>query len=366
MSLGNWLRTCCMITGTAAIGVSGAALACCPAPPSGKPVVNADQTVILIWDPATNTEHFIRKASFKSEADNFGFLVPSPSRPELAESGNAAFPLLQKLTEPEIVRQARPSRGIGCGCSMEKGASLAQIRVLAEKEVAGFHAVVLEAKSSDALVDWLKENGYAFSPEIAAWAKPYIDQGWKITALKVVKNKDDGKSKTVAAAALRISFRTDRPLFPYREPDYKGAAGALGATDRLLRIYFISDARYEGALTREVPWTGRVAWAGKLAASDRKQLLELLKLPDSSGPSQCWLTEFEDHWPYRLAPADVYFSTSKNQDPIRRPPIVQYVSRFLPDDVAFYAIAAVLIIPPLYLRAKRRRRRKSNVTISGK
>lgn len=366
MSLGNCLRACRVATVAAAIGVSGAALACCPAPPSGKPVVNADQTVILLWDPATNTEHFVRKASFKSEANDFGFLVPSPSPPELAESGNAAFPLLQKLTEPEIVRQARPSGGLGCGCSMEKGASLAQIHVLAEKEVAGFHAVVLEAKSSDALVNWLKDNGYAFSPEIAAWAKPYIDEGWKITALKVAKNKGDGQNKTVAAAALRISFRTDRPLFPYREPDYKGAAKALGGTDRLLRIYFISDARYEGALTREVPWTGRVAWAGKLTASDRKQLLELLKLPESSGPSQWWLTEFEDHWPYRLAPADVFFSTSKNQDPIRRPPVIQYVSRFLPDDLTFYAIAAVLLFPPLYLRAKRRRRRKNNVTSSGR
>ena len=49
--------------------------ACAPAP-SGKLVVNADQTVIIIWDAANNTQHFIRKASFKSEADDFGFLIP--------------------------------------------------------------------------------------------------------------------------------------------------------------------------------------------------------------------------------------------------------------------------------------------------
>ena len=55
-------------------------------------MVNADQTVILIWDPATKTEHFIRKAAFQSAADDFGFLIPSPTQPELAESGNDAFP----------------------------------------------------------------------------------------------------------------------------------------------------------------------------------------------------------------------------------------------------------------------------------
>ena len=35
--------------------VSSPVSACCPAPPSGEPVVNADQTVILIWDAATKT-----------------------------------------------------------------------------------------------------------------------------------------------------------------------------------------------------------------------------------------------------------------------------------------------------------------------
>src|SRR5436309_8226619 len=75
--------------------------ACCPAPPSGKPVVNADQTVILLWDAATKTQHFIRKASFQSEADDFGFLVPTPSLPELEESTNEAFAFLLNLTEPE-------------------------------------------------------------------------------------------------------------------------------------------------------------------------------------------------------------------------------------------------------------------------
>src|SRR5258708_5932786 len=117
-------------------------LACAPAPPSGKPVVNADQTVIIVWDAATHTQHFIRQASFKSDADDFGFLVPTPARPELSESGNSAFPFLQRLTEPEKQTAARPS-GISCGCS--KSGVLAPtaqpaVRVLEGKVVAGFDA----------------------------------------------------------------------------------------------------------------------------------------------------------------------------------------------------------------------------------
>jgi hypothetical protein len=40
-------------------------------------VVNADQTVIIVWDAASKTQHFIRRASLASAAADFGFLVLS-------------------------------------------------------------------------------------------------------------------------------------------------------------------------------------------------------------------------------------------------------------------------------------------------
>src|SRR5262249_32362315 len=121
--------------------------ACCPAPRSGQPGVNAGQTIFLLWDVGAQTEHFLRPALFKSEGDDFGFLIPSPSRPELAESGNEAFPVLQKITEPEIIERTRPRGGSGCACDDKKGsaqfanvADKAEVRILEEKMVAGFNA----------------------------------------------------------------------------------------------------------------------------------------------------------------------------------------------------------------------------------
>jgi hypothetical protein len=365
----NWLFA--LLAGIGFIPFFGStpAPACCPAPPSGRPVVNADQTVIIIWDAAAKTQHFIRQASFKSEADDFGFIVPSPSMPELEESGNDAFPLLAKLTEPEIIHKKRPSNGGGCGCSEPRTANRSpemkktepEVKVLLDKQVAGFNAKVLETKSAEALAGWLKEHGYAFSPEVQAWASPYVKQGWKFIALQVAKDKGDKKdgdkqAKTpqrVATAALRISFKTDRPLFPYREPDSKSAAETLHASARLLRVYFLGEARYKGELTKDVAWTGNVAWTNKLSAENRTKALHLLKLPETTGPAAWWLTEFEDHWPYRVAPADVYFSPDADQSTRKRDPIVIYVSTPWPHDAAAYAFAAVLIVPPVLRRLRR-------------
>ncbi|MBI1833024.1 MAG: DUF2330 domain-containing protein, partial [Planctomycetes bacterium] len=324
--------------------------ACCPAPRYGVHLVNADQSVIILWDAANKTRHFIRRASFKGDADEFGFLIPSPTQPELSESGNDAFPYLHDRTKPEVIDTPR-SLGVGCGCSaaaprQHAGApGLSWVKVLEEKVVAGFQAAVLEADSSAALVKWLKDNGYAFSPEIEAWAKPYIAQGWKITALKVAKNKDEREQKSVTASALRMSFKSDRPLFPYREPDYKNSAEKAGASRRVLRIYFLADVRYQGEASKEAPWSGKVVWAGKVSPTDRTKVLDLLKLPANAWPAEWFLTEFEDQWAYKLAPADVYFSRAANQDPLRRPPVSRYVAAPYPTDGSSYALAIALLLP---------------------
>jgi hypothetical protein len=212
---------------------------------------------------------------------------------------------------------------------------------------------VLETKSTEALVGWLKSRGYAFSPVVQAWAKPYVEAGWKITALKIAKRENGKGTKDVSASALRMSFHTDRPLFPYREPDPKDYAAALQANDRLLRIYFLGDRRYEGELTKESPWTGIVAWTHPLKPAERAALLQRLRLPETTGPAEWWLTEFEDHWPYRAAPADVYFSVSADQTSVKRPPIIQYVRSSLPDDAAGYALALALVAPPALRRMRR-------------
>jgi hypothetical protein len=227
------------------------------------------------------------------------------------------------------------------------------VRVLEQKLVAGFHAAVLEADTADVLNDWLTKNGYIFSPEVKAWAKPYVDGGWKFTALKIAKGPDGKQNRSVAAAALRLSFQTDRPLFPYREPDTTAAAAALGARDRLLRIYFIGDGRFKGELTKDMPWTGKVAWCNKLAADDRRKVIEQLKLPETTGPAEWWMTEFEDRWPYKVAPADVYFSRDDNQDTVKRPPIIEYVQATWPTDVTVYALAVALFAPVFRRRMRR-------------
>ncbi len=283
-------------------------VACCPVTHDTRAVVNADQTVIMVWDAEKQTQHFIRQASFKSDADDVGFLVPTPSRPQLEESGDAAFSTLRAITAPPV---RRGGMSFGCSAVDPAPAYRSSVRVIEEKRVAGFDATVLSAASGAELAAWLHEHGYSFSPEVADWAHPYVAGGWMMVALKVAKPAAGEATTGLRAAALRLSFQTERPLFPYREPESALAAKRLGAPDRLLRIYFIGDGRYRATEGRDA-WSGRVVWSGDITSS-RAGLLADLRLPSDTGPSRWWLTEFEDRWPYERASGDVFFSRDARQ-----------------------------------------------------
>ncbi len=291
------------------------AYACCAVAAAGVPVVNADQTVIIWWDQANQMEHFIRKASFSGGGKSIGFLVPTPSRPQLEEAGNAAFRYVSDITAPK----AATGGGFPLDCSVAAPSSpMRGVRLIEEKTVAGFDAVVLAADSSKELIEWLRQRDYAFTPEAAAWAEPYLTAGWHITAMKVTKDLDARSKAEVSASALRITFKTDRPIFPYREPDSRGDAARLGIRHRLLRIYFVAESRYEGRFSSELQWSAKVRYSQPLQKDQRTDLLRHLNLPESTGPSQAWLTEFEDSWPYGTAPGDVTFSPSANQGKLTR------------------------------------------------
>src|SRR5262249_18231381 len=75
--------------------------ACCVAFPQGAMVQIADQSVIITWNEDTKTEHFIRRAAFRTTQENFGFLVPTPTQPQLAEAPDAAFARFADAIKPE-------------------------------------------------------------------------------------------------------------------------------------------------------------------------------------------------------------------------------------------------------------------------
>ena len=320
---------------------------CAALPPLGRYVRISDETAIIVWEAEQQVEHFIRSANFETDAESIGFLVPTPSQPTLHEVDQGAFAWLATVTAPKVIySKSNAHQTVGCGCSANKAVVDAapaepNVRVLHEQRVAGLDATVLEADDPAALNDWLKEHEYPASPELTAWLEPYVAQQWKITAFKYAKEQDSAEK--IPSAAVRLTFKTDKPVYPYREPAPAEEASADATPpSRLLRVYFVGPSRIEGTLGDDAkPWPAKTAWAGKLESFHIENLASKLKLGEMDSKSTWWLTEFEDESSPRPGLDDLFFSPAKKQEAVTRPPV--YAAHTGRGDAVMYLVAAGML-----------------------
>lgn len=343
----------CLVASIPAIPVH----ACATAWPRGGQVRIATESALIIWDESSKTQHFIRRASFETRLPYFGFLVPTPAKPELAEVPDELFRQLEDWTKPETqVKTVFHEVHLTCSASAIKQSG--QVEVLARQHVAGYDAVVLKANDAQALQAWLAEHNYDLRPGLPEWLEPYIKAGWIITAFQVTKtDKEDDRLST---QGVRMSFHTDRPFFPYREP----TDSSEGPRDRrLLRLFVVSGQRMQGDLDEKgTHWPGKAVWAKPLTEDQWHRLTALFDGRQVRFPAGAWLTVFDDDSSPRPGSAELWFSPSPDQGMLQREPIYAY--RFVPlDYTCAFSCFVVLAGPIGLLLLSRSRRHRSKLAV---
>lgn len=321
--------------------------ACALAPRKGQFVTINEEAAVIVWDAQRRTEHFIRTASF-SGAEDFGFLVPTPTKPELAEARDA-LRTVSTLIKPKVLTEERFdgfnfTPVLFAFLLSHRSAELdttavgkSAVRVLEERQVAGYDAVILEADSATALNQWLAKHGYESRPALAEWLEPYVQARWKITAFKIAANGD-----RFSTSPVRMSFTTDRPFFPYREPADLRGEKASSSIPRSLKVFLLSDARMQGTLGTQA-WPGEVRWANRVEVAFREPIAEDCGLNRQQLPNNLWLTAFEDNASPRPSIDEVFFSTASVQNITTPPPIVREKAWQIPVPLDLLLFAGILL-----------------------
>ena len=325
-------------------------LACAPAPHAGEAIDVVEESAVIVWDPATTTQHFIRRATFRGNARDFGFLVPTPTAPALAAIDDGIFDTLQAKTEPPVIERSRREFrwsllwGTYRLANVEGARGGASVNVLQTTKVAGYEAAVLDATDAGALRGWLQTHGYATTPDLEQWLEVYIRQRWKITAFKIDKTQSETDAQT---QAVKMSFTTDRPFFPYREP----ASQRTGSnTMRVLRVFFLGPERVYGTIGTAF-WPGLLRWSNVLDDTLRAQLA---KATNVAMPAR--LTAFIEIGS-RSGTDELFFSKAAVQSAFAPPPRIRETVNvvLIPLDV----LAPVLLLLALVFYWRRRSRRAS-------
>ena len=205
------------------------------------PVQVKGEEALIVWDAAHQTEHFYRQAHFEGVPEEFGFLVPTPTQPELGEVTTPMFRQLYELyRRPTPAARHADSLGGMRSAGAERGREAPRVEVLEQRVVAGMEASVLRANEAGVLDRWLSEHGYPSGPTVQAYFAPYVAGGWIITAFRIAPGAAQGR---FATSIVRMSFHTEHPFFPYSE-----AAGA-SATRRPFRVSIIAPQRMRAYLS---------------------------------------------------------------------------------------------------------------------
>ena len=304
---------------------------CAPVPPEGYGVSILKEFALIVWEPASKIEHFIRVADFDTDAPEMGFLVPTPTVPELFEvDGDALAAQLRRNTKARrvIERSTVTKFGLGpwraftalTGVS-ESSPTPGGVDVIAQYDVAGYEASVLRADDPQLLKTWLADHGYVTRDSIEAWLKIYTDQEWIITAFKVSQSKKSGSLKT---HAVRMTFPSEQPFYPYREPHPETHAknqanqpsGSPG--NRLLRVFLLADQRYEATIGRDQKWHAKTVFSKHVESFATQAVARSLSV--DAVPMH--LTEFEDHASPRPGFDELYFRAADDQTVMERPPVI--------------------------------------------
>ncbi|MBN9502370.1 MAG: hypothetical protein BGO01_13005 [Armatimonadetes bacterium 55-13] len=254
--------------------------ACCTAYGAGSKVTMVGESVIIVWDAKNKVEHFIRKASFDATGKDFGFIVPTPSVPTFGIADPAAFQQLESL----VPRPPTDSMALPKGVASSRAGS---VQILKTERVGDYQATVVKATDGATMNAWLKENHYASRPAMTDWLDSYTKKQWVFTALKYVAEPN----RTTQTKALRLSFKTETPHYPYKMPRDTWPSGWR----RNLTVYFVSNAAMVGAYEgTDRVWEANQAWSGALPESMRSPLAKNLDLSANDIPTNAKVTIFRN------------------------------------------------------------------------
>jgi len=191
-------------------------------PPPDNWMVETDQKAVIFYNQGLET--LIVSITFKGDAEDFGWVMPTPSKPEVDKSSPELFTSLEELTQAE--ESALP--GVPLGLEDRKG-----IEILEKKKVDIYDITVLQAASEEALTEWLSSNGYHF-PESAGYIlESYITNQWYFTCAKIrpeiITQTTEEQLRGGQATPLKLVFSSDQIVYPlkissvmqYQEPIYR-------------------------------------------------------------------------------------------------------------------------------------------------
>ena len=216
---------------------------------AGADLYNNKSEVILVRDGKHTT--ITMSNDFKGNVQDFAMVVPVPNvlkREDITIADAQVFRTLDAYSSPRLVEYydhnpcevARFDFYDSQAVSLEEVSESKKdlysvnrkykVKIEAQYEVDEYDILILSAKNSSGLKDWLIENGYKIPQKAEEVLEPYIKSGLKFFVVKVDLSKYDPSQNGGFLRPLQIKVSSDRFMLPIR----LGMANSVGEQDMIV------------------------------------------------------------------------------------------------------------------------------------
>jgi len=237
------------LVATLSLDMSRAEACGCFAPPDPTvPVVQAGERILFGIEDGVVTAH-IQIQFGGADGQDFGWLVPLPSVPEVSVGTDEVFTQLTQSTQP-LYRLNTEFEGNclfgprgGTGASGDSSGQNAPSEegdpgpgapplVVIQSSAGPYDFAVLRADSKEPMLEWLAENGYFVPVGTEDVVDPYIRPGGYFLALKLQPGQSAGDIQPVV-----LEYESDLPMVPLV------LTSVAADPDMGVQVWVVGDAR---------------------------------------------------------------------------------------------------------------------------
>ena len=204
-----------------------------------------DRQSAFLWQ-SKGKEHMLLSVQYSGATDEFAWVIPVESRPEVTVEKGAPFTELRRATEiRQIAMRSMETGGGSKGRAPDDG-----VTVLEQKEEGPYNIAVLSATSGGGLYEWLKKNQFAVSKNARGQLDYYIGRKFTFVAARIRNG-----AKTNQAVSSRLQSGTIAPMhltFSARQLSYPLKMTAVNPGMSEMEIYVAGDTWDQAKVLRNV------------------------------------------------------------------------------------------------------------------
>jgi len=187
------------------------------------PISQVNEKILFIQGERTVTTHV--QIQYSGRPEDFAWILPVPSLPELSVSHNELFRQLESATQPSFVLDFVGEENcfnfpIFFRTDDAVPTAEGSVDIVSEGQVGPFDTVVITGEDPEAVATWIRDNGYVLDGLGIELLAPYVNGGFHFVALKLAPDRDLGDLQPIA-----LKYAAEKPGIPIQltavatEPD---------------------------------------------------------------------------------------------------------------------------------------------------